>query len=97
MAGRGVTLLTVEEAAELARCQPRTLRAALRAGELPAFFSSRWFVEEEAVWEWMRRRADGRTQRPVARRRASRAPKRRDDRVGSVSRLQAIRGEETGS
>ena len=86
-----MTLLTAEEAALLARCDPRVIRRAIKAGELEALFSSRWLLDERVVLAWLAGRGRERagSRREVARR-PSRPVQRRDDRAGSVSRLADI-------
>ena len=86
-----MTLLTAEEAAGLARCDPRVIRRAIREGELEALFSSRWLLEEAVVLAWLgeRGRVRAGSRREVGRR-PSRSVSRGDDRAGSVSRLADI-------
>ncbi len=50
-------ILTVQEVAERMRCEHRTVRRAIRSGELEAaLIGGRWLVREEAVDEWFRSR-----------------------------------------
>ncbi len=50
-------ILTVVEVAERMRCEHRTVRRAIRSGELEAaLIGGRWLVREEAVDEWFRSR-----------------------------------------
>ncbi len=45
--------LTVQEVAELARCEHRTVRRAIRDGRLKAsLIGGRWIVKDSAVEEW---------------------------------------------
>src|SRR4051794_8064002 len=87
--------LTVQEVAELARCEHRTVRRAIRTGELKAsLIGGRWIVRDSAVDEWFEACANGPTaaratpepQRPRVRARQS-APTR----PGSIADLEAIR------
>jgi excisionase family DNA binding protein len=86
--------LTVQEVAELARCEHRSVRRAINAGRLRAFRPTRkLLVREDDAHAWIEsRRAVGRADRTLAR------PERRATRptpasaVGSVARLQAIEG-----
>ena len=51
------TYLTVEEAAELARCGPKTVRRAVSAGELPALpAGGRLLMSQDAVRGWIESR-----------------------------------------
>jgi excisionase family DNA binding protein len=87
-------ILTIQEVAERMRCEHRTVRRAIRSGELEAaLIGGRWLVREEAVDEWFRSRCASanpfvqprraRTQRPGAKRSGATA---------SVERLQAMEG-----
>lgn len=82
--------LTVQEVADRMRCEHRTVRRAIRSGELEAaLIGGKWVIREEAVEAWF----DARTacaEPPPARSRAARTPPRQADRPGSVARLQAI-------
>ena len=50
-------ILTVQEVAQRMRCEHRTVRRAIRSGELEAaFIGGRWLVREEAVDDWFRSR-----------------------------------------
>lgn len=76
------------------RCEHRTVRRAIRSGELEAaLIGGRWLVREEAVDAWFRSRCaspDPFTQRP--RSRGPRAGSKRSDATASVKRLQAMEG-----
>jgi excisionase family DNA binding protein len=82
--------LTVQEVAELARCEHRSVRRAINAGRLRAFRPTRKIlVREDDARTWIEsRRAVGfaaRPQRHTTRSTSASA-------VGSVARLQAIEG-----
>jgi excisionase family DNA binding protein len=88
--------LTIQEVAELARCEHRTVRRAIRDGELRAsLIGGRWIVKDTAVDEWIDGCANDR--RPVV----ASSPQRRlppkrahpgsSTRPGSVADLEAIR------
>ena len=85
---------TVHEVAERMRCEHRTVRRAIRSGELEAaLIGCRWLVREEAVDAWFRARCASPT--PLSnstRRRAPRAGSGRSDGPASVERLQAMEG-----
>jgi excisionase family DNA binding protein len=50
-------ILTVQEVAARMRCEHRTVRRAIRSGELEAaLIGGKWLVREEAVLEWFRSR-----------------------------------------
>ena len=87
-------ILTVQEVAERMRCEHRTVRRAIKSGELEAaLIGGKWLVREEAVDAWFRSRCalPDRFSQPV-RARARRASSKRSDRVASVERLQAMEG-----
>jgi excisionase family DNA binding protein len=86
-------LLTVEEAAGVARCDQRLIRRAIKQGELEGLFSSRWLLARGELEKWMRSRARRQAPRPAPQRR-QRAGKPRDGRPGSVVRLSEMRGEQ---
>lgn len=86
--------LTVNEVARLMHCDHRSVRRAIKRGELEAAMVARkWLIREEAVDAWFESRA----QKPL---RTPRTPPRRvspprstaADRPGSVGRLKAIEG-----
>src|ERR1019366_2449825 len=53
--------LTIQEVAELARCERRTVRRAIRNGELTAsLIGGSWIVRADAVEEWFDARASHR-------------------------------------
>jgi excisionase family DNA binding protein len=91
--------LTIQEVAELARCEHRTVRRAIRSGELVAsLIGGRWIVREDAVEAWFDARANLRlapsatqpmrtSRRARPRNPAAGAPTR----PGSVADLEAIR------
>jgi excisionase family DNA binding protein len=87
--------LTVQEVAERMRCEHRTVRRAIKSGELEAaMIGGRWVIREEAIDAWFQSRcAAGQSPAPPRRERVSR---RRSptppDGPGSVARLQAIEG-----
>jgi excisionase family DNA binding protein len=87
--------LTVQEVAELARCEHRTVRRAIQAGQLKAsLIGGRWIVKDSAVEEWIEGCANSPV--PIARavqprRSRIREPARGPVRPGSVADLEAIR------
>jgi excisionase family DNA binding protein len=90
--------LTVQEVAAMARCEHRTVRRAIRSGELKAsLIGGRWIVKVTAVEEWFEACANSRIAVPQASQ--PRAPRRprvraRDNlptRPGSIADLEAIR------
>jgi len=87
-------ILTVQEVAERMRCEHRTVRRAIRSGELEAaFIGGKWLVREEAVDDWFRSRCA--SPNPLShspRARMPRAGSRRSDGPASVERLQAMVG-----
>jgi excisionase family DNA binding protein len=87
-------ILTVQEVAQRMRCEHRTVRRAIRSGELEAaFIGGRWLVREEAVDDWFRSRCASPAPFPQApRARTPRAGARRPDRPASVERLRAMEG-----
>lgn len=94
--------LTVQEVAELARCEHRTVRRAITSGELKAsLIGGRWIVKDSAVEEWIEGCANER--RPSMTDSSGRRlpPKRAQSaslaRPGSVPDLEAIRERMVGS
>lgn len=87
-------ILTVQEVAQRMRCEHRTVRRAIRSGELEAaFIGGRWLVREEAVDDWFRSRCASPNQFSKApRARTPRAGSRRADGTASVERLRAMEG-----
>jgi excisionase family DNA binding protein len=87
--------LTVQEVAELARCEHRTVRRAIQAGKLRAsLVGGRWIVKDSAVDEWIDACANSPGQiapAPQARRTRAREQTRGPMRPGSVADLEAIR------
>ena len=87
-------ILTIQEVAQRMRCEHRTVRRAIRSGELEAaFIGGRWLVREEAVDDWFRSRCA--SPNPLSRSPRSRTPRdgsRRSDRPASVERLRAMEG-----
>jgi len=84
-------ILTVQEVAERMRCEHRTVRRAIKSGELEAaLIGGKWLVREEAVDVWFRSRCalpNPFSQPAQARGRAS---SKRSDRAASVERLRAL-------
>ena len=88
--------LTVQEVAELTRCEHRTVRRAIREGELQAsLIGGRWIVKDTAVEEWIDGCANERrpalTPSPARRLPPKREPSALSSRPGSVADLEAIR------
>jgi excisionase family DNA binding protein len=82
--------LTVQEVAELMRCDHRVVRRAIQREELEAaMIGGRWLIREQAVDEWFDRRTR-QSHVPAPRRAPKRHRSTRSDRPGSVARLQAI-------
>jgi len=86
-------ILTVQEVAERMRCEHRTVRRAIKSGELEAaLIGGRWLVREEAVDAWFRSRCAAADLFAPPRARTRRDGSTRPDRVASVERLQAMEG-----
>jgi excisionase family DNA binding protein len=87
-------ILTIQEVAERMRCEHRTVRRAIRSGELEAaLIGGKWLVREEAVDEWFRSRcASPNLFSDSPRARASRPASRRADGPASAERLKAMEG-----
>jgi excisionase family DNA binding protein len=86
-------ILTVQEVAERMRCEHRTVRRAIRSGELEAaLIGGRWLVREEAVDDWFRSRCAPPNPFSPPRARTPRGGSRRSDATASVERLQAMEG-----
>jgi excisionase family DNA binding protein len=84
-------ILTVQEVAERMRCEHRTVRRAIRSGELEAaLIGGKWLVREEAVDDWFRSRCAPPNPFSQSPRRTPRAGSRRSDGTASVERLQAM-------
>jgi excisionase family DNA binding protein len=81
--------LTVQEVAELARCEHRTVRRAIQAGKLKAsLIGGRWIVKDSAVDEWIEACANSSAQNalaPQARRARTREETHGPMRPGSVA------------
>jgi excisionase family DNA binding protein len=88
------TILTVQEVAERMRCEHRTVRRAIRSGELEAaLIGGKWLVREAAVDDWFQSRCASPS--PFSRSPRPRPPRtgaRRSDATASVERLQAMEG-----
>jgi excisionase family DNA binding protein len=87
-------ILTVQEVAERMRCEHRTVRRAIKSGELEAaLIGGKWLVREEAVDVWFRSRCalPNPFSRPVQAQGRRTSPKRLD-RAASVERLRAMEG-----
>ena len=86
-------ILTVQEVAERMRCEHRTVRRAIKSGELEAaLIGGKWLVREEAVDAWFRSRCAAADLFSPPRARTRRVGSTRSDRVASVERLQAMEG-----
>lgn len=90
-----IDFLTIDEVADLMRCDHRVVRGAIRGGELQAaMIGGKWLIRRAAVEAWF----DGRTAHastPAPVQSALRARPRAqvgDSRPGSVARLRAIKG-----
>lgn len=87
--------LTVQEVAELARCEHRTVRRAINSGELRAsLIGGRWIVRDSAVEEWFEACANNRiavAPEPQAPRAGRRQRRIQPNPPGSVADLEAIR------
>jgi excisionase family DNA binding protein len=90
--GRITRFMTIDEVADLVRCEHRTVRRAIKRGELEAaFIGGKWLVRPAAVDSWFEARcagAAGATDGSGPR--VRRITGGRGDRPGSVARLQAI-------
>jgi excisionase family DNA binding protein len=85
-------ILTIQEVAERMRCEHRTVRRAIRSGELEAaLIGGKWLIREEAVDAWFRSRcAAASLFAPPRRSRTTRGGSRSPDGTASVERLQAL-------
>jgi excisionase family DNA binding protein len=87
-------ILTIQEVAERMRCEHRTVRRAIRSGELEAaLIGGKWLVREEAVDDWFRSRCA--SPNPFSQSQRARSPRpasSRSDGPASVERLQAMEG-----
>jgi excisionase family DNA binding protein len=87
-------ILTIQEVAQRMRCEHRTVRRAIRSGELEAaLIGGKWLVREEAVDAWFHARCA--TPSPFATALRARTPRqvsRRADGPGSVERLKRMEG-----
>jgi excisionase family DNA binding protein len=86
--------LTIQEVAELARCEHRTVRRAIRNGELTlSLIGGRWIVRADAVEKWFDARASHRILPPApppARPAGSRRPHGRAQTGGSPRRPASV-------
>jgi excisionase family DNA binding protein len=91
--------LIVQEVADLARCEHRTVRRAIKDGDLKAsLIGGRWIVRDTAVEDWIEACANHRPTPAAARRRSrKRARPAGPVRPGSVADLEAIREKMVGS
>lgn len=65
--GRMPRYLTIQEVAQQARCEHRTVRRAIRSGDLNAsLIGGRWIVREDAVEAWFDARTNTASSRPAA-------------------------------
>jgi excisionase family DNA binding protein len=72
-------ILTVQEVADRMRCEHRTVRRAIRSGELEAaLIGGKWLVKEEAVDDWFRSRCASSNPFSPSPRRTPRAPAQGD-------------------
>jgi excisionase family DNA binding protein len=90
-------ILTIQEVAERMRCEHRTVRRAIKSGELEAaLIGGKWLVREEAVDVWFRSRCASSNpfSQPAqpAQARGRRASSKRSERAASVERLRAMEG-----
>jgi excisionase family DNA binding protein len=87
-------ILTIQEVAERMRCEHRTVRRAIKSGELEAaLIGGKWLVREEAVDGWFRSRcALSSPFSQAAHARGRRASSKRSDGPASVERLRAMQG-----
>lgn len=84
-----IDFLTIEEVADLMRCEHRTVRRAIRSGELEAaMIGGRYLVRRAAVEAWFDRKCRPIKPGPSAARRRRETGK--IDGPGSVVRLRAI-------
>jgi excisionase family DNA binding protein len=61
-----MTFLTVDEAADLARCSPRVIRQAIRGGQLhAALIGGKYLIRPDAIQDWFDKRAAA-TPQPAA-------------------------------
>jgi excisionase family DNA binding protein len=91
-----VAYLTIQEVAEQMRCEHRTVRRAIKRGELQAaMIGGKWIIRENDVNAWFQSRCpSGVTSAAAAQLSRGTASARtpRPDGAGSVSRLRAIEG-----
>jgi excisionase family DNA binding protein len=87
-------ILTIQEVAERMRCEHRTVRRAIRSGELEAaLIGGKWLVREQAVDDWFQSRCAPASPFPRSPRgRTLRFGSRRSDGPASVERLRAMEG-----
>jgi len=89
--------LTIDEVSKLVRCEHRTVRRAIKRGELDAaLIGGKWLVRPGAVDSWFEsRRPSLAPPASSARARGASRPRAgaiRAERPGSVARLQALDG-----
>lgn len=87
-------ILTIQEVAERMRCEHRTVRRAIKSGELEAaLIGGKWLFREEAVDVWFRSRcASPDPFSPPGRTQSRGASSKRPDGPASVERLRAMEG-----
>lgn len=87
-----IDFLTIEEVADLMRCEHRTVRRAIMAGEVEAaMIGGRYLIRRAAVEAWF----DAKRAHPAPRASAPRRTRQarvHDEAPGSIARLRAIEG-----
>lgn len=94
-----MTFLTIPEAAEIMRCDHRTIRRAIHNGDLQAArIGKRWLIRPEALQHLFDKRAAAPSLSAAAPRRppsrppgGRRTPSRKSESAGSVARLRALK------
>lgn len=90
--------LTVSEVAELARCEHKSVRRAIREGELRAFQpTKRLLIREEDVTAWIESRAVSVVHEPGIRLQSARHSSTSTARPGAVAALRRIEREALGA
>ena len=85
--------MTIPEVAERMRCEHRTVRRAIKAGDLQAaLIGGKWLIREDAVDRWFEARCGTPAPRPQPAR-APRRPVPDTSQTGSVARLRALEDE----